>query len=530
MTVGKGSMTLEKPAAFMTYAHLDNKYGHLTTFCERLSDQVQMQLGYEFPIFQDRKDIQWGQNWRQRIEDSLDEVTFLIPIITPGFFNSGVCREEFERFVEREKRLKRNDLILPVYYVNTPLLNDADLRLTDPLAELIASRQFADWRELRFELFTNPQVVKTLAHLAEEIRNALPRVQMKASATTSAALETEPTAATADAVSEPPTQGPTTKKDSPTVIVDPMHHGDFTTITDAIRLAEPGTRILVRHGLYSEGLVIDKPLEIIGDGGPGEIVVQAQGISVIKFQTSMGRIVNLTLRQMGGKSFCVDIGQGRLELEDCDIASQGLSCIGVYGGADPRLRRNRIHDSRKGSGVFVYDNGRATLEDNDIFGNAFSGVEITNGADPTLRRNRIHDGKQSGVHIHDNGQGTLEDNDIFSNGRGEVQIGSTSNPIMRRNRIHDSKVGSGVIVYDGGQGTLEDNDIFSNALSGISARNGGHPVVTNSRINKNASFGIRIYGNGGGTFKNNDLAKNGKGAWSISETSKLNVTRIDNKE
>ena len=49
-----------KPAAFMSYVHSDDKYGHLTKFRERLSDEVRVQTGEEFPIFQDRKDIQWG--------------------------------------------------------------------------------------------------------------------------------------------------------------------------------------------------------------------------------------------------------------------------------------------------------------------------------------------------------------------------------------------------------------------------------------------------------------------------------------
>ena len=81
------------------------------------------QTGQEFTIFQDR-DIQWGQNWKRRIEKSLDEeVTFLIPIITPSFFKSKACRDELGRFLERERRLNRDDLILPVYYVDTPLIN-----------------------------------------------------------------------------------------------------------------------------------------------------------------------------------------------------------------------------------------------------------------------------------------------------------------------------------------------------------------------------------------------------------------------
>ena len=108
-----------------------------------------MQIGIDFPIFQDRDNLKWGQNWEQRIEVSLDEVTFLIPIITPGFFNSPNCRKELRRFLDREQTLKRGDLILPVYFVDTPLLNDADERSDDELAQAIASRQWASCASVR---------------------------------------------------------------------------------------------------------------------------------------------------------------------------------------------------------------------------------------------------------------------------------------------------------------------------------------------------------------------------------------------
>src|SRR5439155_17230254 len=97
---------------------------------------------------------------------------------------------------------------------------------------------------------------------------------------------------------------------------------------------------------------------IIGDGNLGEVVVEASGVDVVLFKANMGRISNLSLRQVGGgKWFCVDIAQGRLDLESCDITSQSLACVAIHGGADPRLRRNRIHDGKQG-GVFVYENGQ----------------------------------------------------------------------------------------------------------------------------------------------------------------------------
>ena len=111
-----------QPVAFLSYVRSDDAHGHLTQFCEGLSAEVKMQTGEEFSIFQDIKDINWGQNWKEILENTLDEVIFLIPIITPSFFKSIPCRDEFKHFREREKTLNRNDLILPVYYVNSDLI------------------------------------------------------------------------------------------------------------------------------------------------------------------------------------------------------------------------------------------------------------------------------------------------------------------------------------------------------------------------------------------------------------------------
>lgn len=479
-----------EPAAFMSYVHTDDRYGHLTQFRERLSAEVQVQTGHEFPIFQDRQDILWGQNWKQRIEESLDAVTFLIHIITPSFFNSQPCRKEYERFVDREGKLNRNDLILPVYYVDSPLLNDAERRVTDDVAEEIAQRQYADWRDLRFEPFTNPQVSRTLAGLAVQVRDALERV----SAAESKVVEKPRRRAATNPISRVDTQPdvtesgeevhrPTAKTEPPMHVVDAMGRGQFLTIGEAVRKASPGDRILVRPGLYQEGLVMDKPLEIIGEGNLGDVVIQATGQRALLFKTTMGRVANMMLKQMGGGDwYGVDIAQGRLELEGCDITSQSLACVAIHAGADSRLRRNRIHDGNQ-SGVFVYDNGQGLLEDNEIVGNTHSGVQIKTGGNPTLRRNRIHDGKQSGVFVHNNGQGLLEDNEIVSN------------------------TGAGVAI-----------------------RTGGNPTLRRNRINKNGHAAIWVHDKGGGVFEDNDLRDNVRGPWDISNNSKSKVKRARNLE
>ncbi|CAK8711012.1 hypothetical protein LDFHOB_00120 [Candidatus Electronema aureum] len=349
------------PLAFLSYVNLNDQhdYGDLTQFRERLSGEVRFLTGEAFDIFQDRKDIAWGQQWQERLDTSLAAVTFLLPIITPAFFKSTACRAELERFLKREEELGRGDLILPVYYATCPVLKDKEKLKHDPLAQIIAARQYADWRELRHEPFTSPQLRKAITKIAEQIVAALERSQSassRAAATRSAdtakeapsgqqsekeskkaasqsnkfqsggggqstalgegAIGTQnnyygpqcrsavrsiilvcaligtalfaanhyPTESAEPAkaetqrkpaakpelspvvepvkptkVEEPtvtvetPPQ-PAAKPELSTVVVDAQKQGDYTTITDALKAVKAGDKILVRPGVYKEGI------------------------------------------------------------------------------------------------------------------------------------------------------------------------------------------------------------------------------------------------------------------------------------
>jgi hypothetical protein len=163
------------PVGFFSYVRADDEHSHgyLTKFRMRLSGEVYAQTGETFDVFQDKKDIGWGDDWKGRIDDSIDAGTFLICIITPCFFRSEACRSELERFVKREQALGRHDLILPVYYITCPVLEDAEKRGADPLAQLVATRNYVDWRDLRFKPIDAPQAKKRLAALANDIRQAI---------------------------------------------------------------------------------------------------------------------------------------------------------------------------------------------------------------------------------------------------------------------------------------------------------------------------------------------------------------------
>lgn len=165
----------QPPAAFLSYVHSDDETeeGRISEFRSRLEREVAMQTGGTFKIFQDRFDIQWGAAWGRRIEESLNHVTFLIPIITPSYFTSAACRQEFDLFLRREQQLGRHDLILPIYYVESPRVEVEEIRKRDKIAQVISARQYIDWRNLRFETFASPEVARKLAEIARQIAAAI---------------------------------------------------------------------------------------------------------------------------------------------------------------------------------------------------------------------------------------------------------------------------------------------------------------------------------------------------------------------
>jgi len=160
-------------AAFLSYAHFGDEYEdeRIAEFRRKLQTELRVQTGYEIPIFYDRENILVGQQWKERIRSSLDGTTLLIVILTPLFFSSSACRAEVVHFLDREKRLGREDLIIPVRYIATPELLKSD----DEIVITLKERQYFDATDLRFEDLDSPKSRQAIARLASQVITALER-------------------------------------------------------------------------------------------------------------------------------------------------------------------------------------------------------------------------------------------------------------------------------------------------------------------------------------------------------------------
>lgn len=519
---------LRIPVAFLSYARFNDQHDEdrITEFRKKLAGEIETITGDRFEIFQDRRDIRVGQQWKERIEQTLNSTTILIAVLSPSFFKSEYCRKEIEQFLDREARLGRSDLIVPVYYVPVPGFEQGAAN-RDGLVEVMKSRQLFDWTALRFADRDSREIRVAINALAVQIHEALgrfrePTVPGGSTARRHTSQPSDTRQARHSDQSYPPAEQMTQTDaviDEPVAITQPPIRvvdglrGPYYTLADALAAAKPGDRILVRPGTYDGGVVLDKPLEIIGENKPGEVVIQAVSTNALAFRTTLGRVANMTLKQLGsgGDYFAVDIVQGRLTLEGCHIESASLAGIAVHGAdADPIIRNNRIRRCVQ-SGVVIFDNAQGMLEENDISENRAFGIVIRDGADPVVRSNQIHDNEYGGVNVN-RGLGRLEGNIISGNRAEGVLIANEANPVLQRNKVFKN-ARAGIYVYDRGGAIVRENNIFENSNSGIAIRTEGNPIIQENSISGNNGKGVWCHDRAAGVVENNNLRENKFGAF-----------------
>ena len=137
-------------AGFWSYVHKDDDAdgGRIVRLAHDIVHQYEMLTNDSIHLWLDRDDMAWGNEWQAKIDSSLASVAFFIPVLTPRYFASAVCRGELNTFARRATDLGVGELLMPILYMDFPGLDDDPP--TDELVALVKKFHWVDWRELRF--------------------------------------------------------------------------------------------------------------------------------------------------------------------------------------------------------------------------------------------------------------------------------------------------------------------------------------------------------------------------------------------
>src|SRR6266511_2403370 len=125
--------------AFWSYAHRDDEAenGRIAGLARDVVAQYEMITGEMIELFLDTDSLEWGDEWRPKVDASLSSVAFFIPVLTPRYFQSVECRRELNFFARQATRLGVRELVMPILYVDVPactmtLLLTRQWRLSSP--------------------------------------------------------------------------------------------------------------------------------------------------------------------------------------------------------------------------------------------------------------------------------------------------------------------------------------------------------------------------------------------------------------
>ncbi len=171
---------LTTATAFWSYAHSDDDGadGQIRRLKTQLDHAFKRHSGEQLKSFFDRHGdhrIEWGEEWRSKISTTIFGTTFFIPVISPSYSKSSMCREEFDEFAEKAKTSDLDELIMPILWVPVHPETDEEQRIFDAAK----ARQWVDWTQIRKLDEHSPEYKGLIDEMGERLANAARNVAIK---------------------------------------------------------------------------------------------------------------------------------------------------------------------------------------------------------------------------------------------------------------------------------------------------------------------------------------------------------------
>lgn len=247
----------------------------------------------------------------------------------------------------------------------------------------------------------------------------------------------------------------------------------FRTISQALRVAQPNTTILLSAGTYSSEtgetfpIVMRSGITIQGDPGTRGQGVIIRGGGVYASRTSANQNVAI-------------LGANQAGLVGVTVTNSNPRGYGLWiESTSPTVQNNTFMGSTH-DGISIVGNAQAIVRGNTFTRNGASGISIFGTAQPDVRENQFEN-TGYGINIAESAQPRIFNNQIRQN-RSGIVIQERARPILRGNTIENNQQ-DGLVAIAQSQpdlGTTADpgNNIFrSNGRSDVNTSAAFLPVT-----------------------------------------------------
>ncbi len=204
---------------------------------------------------------------------------------------------------------------------------------------------------------------------------------------------------------------------------------NFSTIQDGIDTAHSGDTIFVYNGTYSENIVIDKKITLLGENRNTTIIDGRESGNVIKINADHVTIQGFTIRHSG----LIFPNAGINCSSDYNIIAENLLINNFYGITLYHSLNNTITENTLQNndhcGIYMSQSSHNTIIDNTIQYHPYNGIGIYDSSDNnTIRSNNLTNNDYCGINIRISSYNTIIKNTIADNNIG-IHVPSTENII-----------------------------------------------------------------------------------------------------
>jgi len=272
------------------------------------------------------------------------------------------------------------------------------------------------------------------------------------------------------------------------IIVDINGNGNYTSIQAAIDNATAGETIRVWAGTYDEDIVVDKELDIIGNGSSTTVIDGGGGDAVVDIRASK---VTLSGFNITNGSSGIDVNSHDNTLTDNVITNNIFYGIRFdSSNSNNLISGNLISDNDFGIS-FDSSNTDNTISDNNISNNEYNGIQFSSSNNNnTLSGNSIWNNYRGIVFDSSSNRNTISGNDISISARGIYFKSSNDNNTLSGNNISNSDYGIS-FVSSNNNNTLNGNNLSDNIIGIRFGYLNSHNTISKNTISIN-SYGVHL--------------------------------------
>ncbi len=285
----------------------------------------------------------------------------------------------------------------------------------------------------------------------------------------------------------------------------------YNTIQEAIDAADEGDTIAVWAGSYEENVLVNKTLNLVGNGsefvtidggGVGDVVkitaewVNMSGLGVTNSEVLDGAGIRAARYNRIFNNHCSNTHYGIKAASDCRIDSNTCenNVYGIYlsNANDGEVMNNTCY-SNSDSGIALINSDYNTINNNTCYLNTQNGIHLfSSSGRNTLMNNSCYSNDLDGIRFHKSGGSTVENNICYSNSRYGIVLFILSRHSTINNNICSGNGNTGIFLDTSTDCIIENNTCSENSNTGIFLTDSSYDCTINNNTCENNFYGIYL--------------------------------------